>query len=84
MAVQLTLGRLQFSQPIERLVPAKRLTHRIQLLELSEAAALYVPQLPSIHRDPFDRMLICSAIIHELTILTPDPQIAKYPVATLW
>jgi PIN domain nuclease of toxin-antitoxin system len=40
--------------------------------------------MPDIHRDPFDRMLICQAIAHQMTILTPDPLIAQYPVLTRW
>jgi hypothetical protein len=27
---------------------------------------------PIYHKDPFDRMLVCQAIVHGLTILTPD------------
>ncbi len=40
--------------------------------------------LPLFHRDPFDRMLICQAIQHELTLLTPDPVITQYAVETDW
>jgi len=29
-------------------------------------------------------MLICQAIAHGLTILTPDPLITRYPVRTVW
>src|SRR5262245_10094120 len=37
-----------------------------------------------LHRDPFDRMLVSQAIAHGLTIVTPDPLIAQYPVRTFW
>jgi Uncharacterized protein conserved in bacteria len=40
--------------------------------------------LPELHKDPFDRMLVCQGIMAGLTLLTPDPLIAQYPVATLW
>jgi PIN domain nuclease of toxin-antitoxin system len=40
--------------------------------------------LPDYHRDPFDRMLICQAIEHGLTIMTPDEAMRDYPVASLW
>jgi PIN domain nuclease of toxin-antitoxin system len=29
-------------------------------------------------------MLVCQAIVHGLTILTPDPLVASYPVRTMW
>ena len=42
-------------------------------------------QLPLIHRDPFDRIIIATAIEEELTLLTSDSEIVKYQdVKTLW
>jgi PIN domain nuclease of toxin-antitoxin system len=32
-----------------------------------------------IHKDPFDRMLIAQAMVEGITLLTADPEIAKYP-----
>ena len=37
-----------------------------------------------LHRDPFDRMLVCQALVHGLAILSPDPLVAQYPVRTMW
>lgn len=39
-----------------------------------------VKDLPLIHRDPFDRMLIAQARVEDLTILTKDKIFAKYDV----
>jgi PIN domain nuclease of toxin-antitoxin system len=44
----------------------------------------YAEQLPPIHQDPFDRMLIAQAIDQELTLVTADKLIRRYPVETLW
>jgi PIN domain nuclease of toxin-antitoxin system len=41
-------------------------------------------ELPTHHRDPFDRLLIAQAITRNLIIITPDPLIHAYPVSTLW
>jgi PIN domain nuclease of toxin-antitoxin system len=35
-------------------------------------------QLPDIHRDPFDRMLVAQALCEPLRLLTADEQVAKY------
>ncbi len=43
-----------------------------------------ITDLPSIHRDPFDRLLIAQARLEGLTLVTRDPEIHKYPVTTLW
>ena len=45
--------------------------------------ALAVQGLPQIHRDPFDRGLIAQAMAEDLTLLTRDRIIPRYPVKTL-
>ncbi len=39
--------------------------------------------LPALHRDPFDRMLICQAMEHTLTIITVDEVFQSYPAPLL-
>ena len=41
-------------------------------------------RLPALHHDPFDRILVCQAIVHGMAILTPDPLIVQYPARVLW
>jgi PIN domain nuclease of toxin-antitoxin system len=65
-------------------VPLQRKQHGIDPLQLDEEAALHLSRLPLLHKDPFDRMLICQAVVHDLVILTPDELIHQYPVRTLW
>ncbi|KWC91135.1 twitching motility protein PilT [Burkholderia cepacia] len=48
-------------------------------LPTTSAHALAVEQLPSIHRDPFDRLLVAQAISEGVTLLTHDPTVARYP-----
>lgn len=62
----------------------QRMSHFIEPLSFDEASACRRVALPAIHADPFDRMLICQALQHGLTILTPDKNIRAYPVATVW
>jgi PIN domain nuclease of toxin-antitoxin system len=40
--------------------------------------------LPYIHRDPFDRLLIATSLYENLTFITADENIHKYPTKTLW
>jgi len=43
-----------------------------------------VSELPTIHKDPFDRLLVAQALNSSMTLITPDPFIRKYSAATLW
>jgi len=40
--------------------------------------------LPRHHSDPFDRMLIAQAHLHQLTVVTHDPRFAPYGIPMLW
>jgi len=45
---------------------------------------LYLENLPLHHKDPFDRLLISQAIVENMTLVTADPEFAKYQVNLLW
>ena len=84
MAVKYAKGTLRLAEPPDRLVPAGRQRYRIAPLPIDEEAALHVMKLPALHADPFDRMLVSQAIVHGLTIVTPDPLVTQYPARTMW
>jgi PIN domain nuclease of toxin-antitoxin system len=50
-------------------------------LTVNEASVARFIQLPPLHRDPFDRLLICQALEHNLTIVTTDIAVMTYPMA---
>lgn len=52
-------------------------------LPVSGEHALAVSQLPPLHRDPFDRLLLCQALVEGLTIVTKDKLVAQYFVSVL-
>jgi PIN domain nuclease of toxin-antitoxin system len=84
IAVKHALGRLSLPEPPERFVPEQRKQQGIEALPLDEESALHLTRLPMLHKDPFDRMLICQAITQAFLILTPDELISQYPVRTAW
>ncbi len=52
----------------------------VRSLALAAAHGLAVAQLPTHHRDPFDRLLIAQAMTEGLTLVTADPNFAAYDV----
>jgi PIN domain nuclease of toxin-antitoxin system len=84
IAVKNELGRLPLPERPDRFVPAMREQHLVESLPLVESAVLQVGKLPALHKDPFDRMLVCQAIDGALTIVTPDDLVRQYPVPTVW
>ena len=83
VAVKYQLGKLPLPEPPDRYVP-----HRVRAIGAHPIAAehphaLAVAELPALHRDPFDRLLVAQAILLELTLLTADPAVAAYPAPTI-
>jgi PIN domain nuclease of toxin-antitoxin system len=77
------LGELPLLHPPEHYLPTQRARHQITSLSLDEASVRQLAKLPSIHRDPFDRMLICQAMEHALTTVAVDSVFDRYPVLVL-
>jgi PIN domain nuclease of toxin-antitoxin system len=84
IAIKFAKGQLRLSEPPDRLVPAARTRYGFAALPIDEESTLHVIKLPPLHLDPFDRLLVSQAIVHGMTIVTPDPKITQYPARTLW
>ena len=54
--------------------------HRFTPLSITTEHALAVGNLPSHHKDPFDRMLIAQAQEENLALVTRDPRLKAYDV----
>ena len=83
MSIKHSLGKLPLPQPPAQFIPLQREKHLVAPLALDEAAIAHLSGLPALHRDPFDRMLVCQAQAHGLTPASSDPLIRQYPVALL-
>lgn len=55
-----------------------------ELLPIHQRHVAALPELPAIHRDPFDRMLVAQALVEDLDLVSGDEWIRRYPVRTIW
>src|SRR5271170_5684596 len=83
ISVKHNLGKLPLPQPPAVFIPQQREIHFITPLALDETAVAQLSGLPGLHRDPFDRMLVCQAKAHGLTLASSDFLVRQYPVALL-
>ncbi len=83
ISVKHGLGKLPLPSAPALFVPGQREKHLIASLALDESAITSLDKLPALHRDPFDRMLVCQALAHDLTLASSDPLIRQYPVTLL-
>jgi PIN domain nuclease of toxin-antitoxin system len=84
IVVKCSVGKLPLSDAPARYLPRERQHHGIDPLPPDEGAALRLRRLPAAHTDPFDRLLVCQAVHHGLTLPTPAPAIRRYPVPVQW
>ena len=54
------------------------------VLDFENEYLMELSGLPEIHKDPFDRLIISTALFEELAIITADENIGKYDVSCLW
>ena len=78
--IKYQLGKLPLPGTPEIYLPKQRDAHQINSLSIDEASVAQLINLPPLHRDPFDRMLICQTLQHGLTIATVDSAVRAYDV----
>ncbi len=84
IAIKHAMGRLPLPVGANQFVRGIRERYQFKSLPIDEESALLVAKLPPLTRDPFDRILVSQAIVHGLTIVTPDPAVTGYPIVTMW
>jgi PIN domain nuclease of toxin-antitoxin system len=77
IAIKATLGRSDFTVDPRRLRQGL-IDNGYEELPLTGAHALALADLPAIHKDPFDRILIAQAKVEGLALLTADAALARY------
>lgn len=78
-------GLLTLPMAAEQWLEQATEAHGIIPLSIDMKVAIRSTQLSHLHRDPADRIIIATAINHDLTILTPDEHIGKYQdIKTEW
>ena len=78
--IKYQIGKLFFPQSPEIYLTNQRIRHQIDSLSIDEESVAQLIKLPPLHREPFDRLIICQAIQHDLTIITVDQKILQYPI----
>lgn len=78
IAIKSGLGREDFRVDI-RLLRRGLLDNGYSELSIRSEHVIALDQLPPLHKDPFDRLLIAQALVEGITLLTADGQVAQYP-----
>ena len=85
IAQKYRLKKLALPIPADLWYPQTLRQHNLREIAITGTVAARSCMLPMIHRDPADRFLIATALEMDLRLITPDPEIKKYPgVRVVW
>lgn len=76
--VKCKLGKLYLPQSPDIYIPQQRQRHKIESLPIDEDSVAKLIKLPLLHKDPFDRMLLCQALRYDLTVVSVDDAVRAY------
>jgi PIN domain nuclease of toxin-antitoxin system len=84
IVVKSALGRVEVPTPVDRFLTAQLKANAFVPLPIQMRHALGLAALPDVHRDPFDRILVAQAVAEDLTLVSRDAMLQRYPVAVEW
>ncbi len=84
IAIKYSIGKLELENPPQQWLPDIVIKMGLQQIPILQGHALAVAELPSHHKDPFDRLLVSQAKTEGMSIISPDPIFKKYRVKTIW
>lgn len=83
IVIKQQLGMLNLSASVGDLVK-QQLDNGLSILDVKLDHSLALEQLPVLHKDPFDRLLIAQTIIENASLISKDPAIQQYSIPTIW
>lgn len=83
VAIKISIGKLEYIGGVKAFLDDIRAIG-FRLLQIDEQCIELVEKLEFYHRDPFDRLLIASAIATNMPLLTADQHLSEYNVKCIW
>ncbi|MDR1854203.1 MAG: type II toxin-antitoxin system VapC family toxin [Azoarcus sp.] len=83
VAIKASTGKLEFPGGATKFVETVE-RNGFRLLNIESPHVLRVESLPFIHRDPFDRLLVATALVEDMRLVTADENIRRYEVNCVW
>jgi PIN domain nuclease of toxin-antitoxin system len=83
IAIKVNLGKLKLKVGFNEFLDNVKMRD-FGILQIEDRHLRRLANLPILHRDPFDRMIISTALVEGLTIITVDEDIRKYDVSWAW
>ena len=83
IAIKINSGKLKLNIAFDDLLINIK-NRDFNILQIEDEHLNKLSKLPFLHKDPFDRLIISSALAEDLTIITIDGNIQKYDISWIW
>ena len=83
IVIKMMLGKLNLKMSFDELLATIN-EYDFEIIQIENDYLKELFNVQSIHKDPFDRLLIATAVADKLTLITSDDDIQKYNVKWIW
>ena len=83
ISLKASAGKLELSHPVEDWFKRIVEHHGLTVLPLDLEICIAATKLPPIHDDPFDRFIIATAKLNDLSVVTADERFEEYGLTVL-
>jgi PIN domain nuclease of toxin-antitoxin system len=84
IVIKTARGRLILPEAPARYIFSRMALYRFRPLPVQISHAAHMSELPPLHNDPFDRMLIAQSQLESMPLVTKDEDIQGYELETIW
>jgi PIN domain nuclease of toxin-antitoxin system len=83
VAIKMNIGRFNFDGGFSAFRKLVR-NNGFNVVPIKDEYMERLFNLPLIHRDPFDRLIIATSLTEKMTLITSDEDIQKYDIPWVW
>jgi len=83
IAIKMNIGKLKLSLSFDELLDEIASSDLI-ILQVENEYLKKISELPFLHKDPFDRLIVATALAENMVVITVDENIHKYDVSWVW
>lgn len=84
MQIKHQLGKLDLALPLSTLIEEQRINNGLQILAIATHHIFALADLPSHHKDPFDRLLLIQSKLENLHLASADTVFCHYDINLFW
>jgi PIN domain nuclease of toxin-antitoxin system len=84
IAIKISLGKYELQEPFEVFMDREIGQNDFTVLPISVRHAAFLTDLPLLHRDPFDRLIVAQAIAEAIPLISGDKALDAYEIRRIW